>query len=534
MNFKRAIFTLGGFTLLSRATGFLRDVMAANILGTGMAADAFFVALRLPNLFRRLFAEGAFTISFVPLFTTALKENETEAREFASQAMAILMAALIPFTVLMMLGMNPVMHLITPGYASDPVKFALAVDLARITFPYLMLISLAALLGSILNALGRFGPYAAAPIAFNIVQLLALFIWNSSEVEAATAQAWAVTVSGGVQLVWLIISAKRAGWVLKMYWPRFTPRIIKLLRLVGPGALGAGVMQVNIFIDMVLASKLPSGAVSYLSYADRMYQLPVGVIGIAIGTALLPSLSRTLREAGHTEAITEQNRAMEFGLYLGLPAAVFLALIPVPILATMYERGAFTSADSQMVAYAVMAYAIAVPAYMVSKVLTVAFYAREDTRSPFLISLRTVVVNTLSSICFMGAFIYFGHREIAFASLALATSLTAWLNVYLLARRLKEQGHFELDAIFRHKLPRLLLCAGGMAVVLFAAHWALSPAFSKGLLLRVVALGAMGGLAALVYFMLAHVTGVQRLDDLKRLLTRRRSDSSPPPMAPEP
>lgn len=535
MSFKRAFFTIGGFTLLSRCTGFVRDLMAANVLGAGMAADAFFVALRLPNLFRRLFAEGAFTISFVPLFSAALKDSQSEARQFAEEALAMLMVALLPFTLFMMLIMPWFMHIITPGYASDPVKFALAVDLSQITFPYLMLISLSSLLGSILNAIGRFAPYAAAPIAFNLIQIVALLGWNENEIVAAHAQAWAITISGAVQLLWLAISAWRAGWAIRWRLPRMTERVRRLLRLIGPGALGGGVMQVNIFIDMVLASLLPAGAVSYLAYADRLYQLPVGVIGIAIGTALLPSLSRTVREGIAGKAIGEQNRAIEFGLYLGLPSAVGLALLAEPILAVMYERGAFTAEASHFTAWAVAAYALAIPAYMISKVLTVAFYAREDTKSPFLISLRTVVVNTIAAFCFIQLFTHMGYLTIAHAGIALATALTAWLNVLLLAQRLKSHGHFAVDATLLARSLRIVASAATMGVALWLMAGALQPYFrGHAVYIEVAALSFAVAAGAIIYFGMAHVTGAQRLDEVARLLRRRSKDTgAPPPEAAE-
>lgn len=522
MTFRKAFFTVGGLTMLSRVTGFLRDVMAANILGAGAAADAFFVALRLPNLFRRLFAEGAFSISFVPLFTGALKEGKDDARAFAEQALAGLLLVLVPFTLLMILIMPWFMHVITPGYADEPEKFALAVRLSQITFPYLMLISLAALLGSMLNAVGKFAPYAIAPVAFNLTQLVALFIWRENDLEAAVAQAWAVTVSGGIQLIWLIYAARRAGWRLRLIRPRLTPKMRRLLQLIGPGALGAGVIQVNIFIDMVLASLLPSGAVSYLSYAERLYQLPIGVIGIAVGTALLPILSNTLRTAPPEKAHDEQNRALEFGLYLALPAAVALVVIPVPILTVLFQRGAFDATVTYYTAWAGATYALAIPAYTINKVLTVAYYAREDTRSPFLVSLQTVGLNTGLSLLLVLSLRHSAYADIAHAGLALATTTTAWINAYLLARGLRRRGHFVPDAAFRTRILGTALSGLGMAVVLWlGARW-LDPLFHTTLPIEIMALAGLAGAGTLTYFALAHITGAQRLDEAKALLRRRR------------
>lgn len=549
MTFKRAFFTVGGWTLVSRFTGFIRDVVAANILGAGMAADAFFIALRLPNLFRRLFAEGAFTISFVPLFTGTLKEGTAEARHFAEEALSVLVATLLVFTLVMMMGMPLLMHVITPGYADEPEKFALAVNLSQITFPYLLLVSLAALLGSILNALGRFGPYAASPTAFNLVQIGALWVCNQNEIVAATGQAWAITISGAVQLLWLALSLRRAGWGLTLRWPAFTPRIKRLLQLIGPGALGAGAMQINIFIDMVLASLLPAGAISFLSYADRLYQLPIGVIGIAMGTALLPILSHVLREEGNLAALKEQNRALEFSLYLGVPSAVGIGLIPVLIIQTLYQGGAFTADATASTALAVSAFALAIPAYMISKVLTAAFYAREDTKTPFSISLKTIVINSCVSFSAVTLMMKTGHGAIAHVGIALATATTAWLNTFLLARALHRRSCLLIDAQLKQTIGRILLCALAMAVLLLLGREALSvywPAESQVALqgsvrtffaevglphllalpllftLRVLPLAVLGSVAAVFYLGLAHVSGAQRLDEALQMLRRRR------------
>ena len=309
----------------------------------------------------------------------------------------------------------------------------------------------------------------------------------------------------------------------------------RLLTLIGPGALGAGVMQINLFIDMVLASKLPQGAISYLSYADRLFQLPVGVIGIAIGTALLPLLSHTLREQPKEQALAEQNRAIEFGLYLGLPAAVGLAVIPGPILMVLFERGAFTPEVTAMVALALGAYACAIPAFMVSKVLTVAFYAREDTRSPFIIALRTVLINTLISLGLLGTFVYLGHAQIAHMGLAMSTALTAWINMLLLGHRLRAMGYLVPDALLGRRIGAMVFSVLVMAGILWLGQHALMPHFRSHTLLEVAALGGLIGAAGLIYLALAHFSGAQRLDDVLRLLRRRgpKNHDPSPPLAPE-
>lgn len=524
MAFKRAFFTVGGLTMLSRLTGFVRDVLAANYMGAGMLADAFFIALRLPNLFRRLFAEGAFTISFVPMFTGELQKNKEEAKKFAEEALSVLLAALLPFTAIIMIFMPWIMRVITPGFEGE--KFDLAVSLSQITFPYLLPVSLAALLGGVLNGLGRFAPYAAAPVAFNLVQIIALLFFRETFGTVAHALSWAVTLSGVVQLVWMAFSARRAGFSLSIRLPRLTPRIKKLLRLIGPGAMGAGVMQINIFIDMVLASLLPTGAVSYLAYADRLYQLPIGVIGIAIGTALLPFLSQAVREDG-PRALSEQNRAIEFGLYLGVPAAVAFALIAEPIMAVLFERGAFTPEVTRATAWALAAYALSIPAYMVNRVLTTAFYAREDTRTPFRISLKTVIVNIVISFAAIQFFLRTDQAEHGYIALALATALTAWLNLALLARALIKKGHFAADAALRKTLAGIGISAAVMAVVLIVLSDLLWGYFRSSTVPELLALGVLIGAGGAVYLALAHITGAQRLDHVLKLLKRK---SGPPPL----
>jgi len=306
-----------------------------------------------------------------------------------------------------------------------------------------------------------------------------------------------------------------------------------LLVLIGPGALGAGVTQVNIFIDMVLASLLPAGAVSYLAYSERLFQLPIGVIGIAVGTALLPILSHVVRTAEPAKAHDEQNRAIEFGLWLALPAAVALVVIPDAILRVLFERGAFTAEVTYYTAWAVSAYALSIPAYTVSKVLTVAFYAREDTKSPFKISLVTVVLNTLFSLVVITALRHSSHADIAHAGLALSTGITAWLNVALLVRRLKRAGYFAADRDFMQRIAGVAASGAAMGLVLWGGVRLLDPWLHGILPVKAAALGGLIAVAAVVYLALAHITGAQRLDEVKKLLRRRQPKDATPPSAPE-
>ncbi|NJM33636.1 MAG: murein biosynthesis integral membrane protein MurJ, partial [Rhodomicrobium sp.] len=330
MKLYRSIATVSGFTAISRLLGFVRDMLIAAVLGAGLVADAFFVAFRLPNLFRSLFAEGAFNSAFVPLFTKRLKEDGMEtARRFAEEALAVLLFALLFVTIAAEIAMPWLVSFIAPGFADNPEKFDLAVLLTRITFPYLFCMSLTALSAGLLNAMGRFAAAAAAPILLNVITIGAMILAASfhlyNQPEAAMILAWAVTVAGFTQLALLAIMARRQGMDLGFRIPRLTPGVRRLFTLAGPGVVTAGITQINLFIGTMIAS-LAEGAVSYLYYADRINQLPLGIVGIAIGVVLLPELSQKLAADNPGSAMHSHNRALEFALLLTLPAAAALVI----------------------------------------------------------------------------------------------------------------------------------------------------------------------------------------------------------------
>ncbi|HEY0420398.1 MAG TPA: murein biosynthesis integral membrane protein MurJ, partial [Acetobacteraceae bacterium] len=384
----RKIASVGGLTLVSRMLGFLRDVLTAAVLGAGPVADAFFVAFRLPNHFRSLFAEGAFNAAFVPMFSQVLVgDGRSAARRFAEQILAVLVPTLLGLTVLFMAIMPWFMHLFAPGFADEPTKFDLAVHFTRITFPYLLFISLVSLQGAMLNGLNRFGAAAAAPILLNLSLIGALVVLTPllhryGGAAAGHAQAWGVFIAGLVQFFYLAWDCHRAGMSLRLPMPRLTPQVKAFLRVLGPAALGAGVVQINLFFDTLIASLLPSGAVSYLYYADRINQLPLGVIGVAVGTVLLPEMSRALKRADAAGALESQNRAMELSLLLTLPAAAAFMTAALPIMTVLFQRGAFGPADAAASAHALVAYAVGLPAFVLIKSLLPGFHARSDTRTP--------------------------------------------------------------------------------------------------------------------------------------------------------
>ena len=515
----RAIATVGGLTLVSRVAGFVRDVLMAAILGAGPIADAFFVALKLPNLFRRLFAEGAFNVSFVPLYSAELQtRGDGAADRFAETALAWMVAVLLPLTVLALVGMPGIVLVIAPGFADDPARYDAAVTFARITFPYLLLMSLTALLGGILNARDRFAPFASAPILFNLTLIGGLLLAAPHLATAGHALSYAVAASGAVQLLWLAAWAQRAGVRLRLRLPRWTPRFRRLLRNMAPGALGAGVMQVNLFFDILLASLLPAGAISYLYWADRLYQLPLGVIGIAIGTALLPLMSRQIADeaAGGDPGAARrtQNRAIEYGLMLSLPAAFALVAIPGPILAVLFERGAFDAETTLQTAAALSAYALGIPAYVLVKVLSTAFFARQDTTTP----VRIAIVCTVLNIALSFGLIW----VIAHMGIALATALTAWLNVGLLIRAQRRRDAWHPDARVRYRAPRLTLAALAMALAVLTLARLLAPQLDGTLAVQIPTLLLIVAAGAIVYALAGLAMGAVALADLRGLARRRR------------
>lgn len=503
--------------MLSRIAGFVRDALTATFLGAGFHADAFFVAQRLPNLFRSLFAEGAFSAAFVPLYTKENEKNGDEAAQrFAGEALALLIAILTPFTIVVMLAMPWVIRLMAPGFHDEPEKFALAVQYSTITFPYLLLISITALQSGVLNARGRFGPGAAAPIMLNIVLIVALYLTTFLEWPVGLTLAYATTLSGAVQAVWLAISCWRARATIPLVMPHLTKSAKRLFKQIGPGAVGAGAAQINLLMTTILASLLPTGAVSYLYYADRLNQLPLGIIGIAVATTLLPFLSRH-ESNGESEKVTHYiSRAIEFCLVFGLPAALGLGLAASPIIQTLFEHGAFTHDDTVKTASALGAYALGVPAFLLAKIFASRFFSREDTKTPVRIAIFSIGANIVMAVFLMNVW---GH-----VGMALATSCATWLNAVLLFFALNRRGEHLIDAGLKKSFPRLLLSAAVMAAATFFAvsktgHWF----ENTSILIQIQGLIVIIGLSSLSYAVLLQVTGAVRIGQLLRTIKRPKA-----------
>src|SRR5690348_8866212 len=507
----RSVATVGGYTMMSRVLGFVRDMLTAQFLGAGPVADAFFVALRLPNLFRSFFAEGAFSAAFVPIFAGMIaKEGRQPARLFAEEAMAALTTVLFVFVLACEIATPALLHVLAPGFAAEPEKFALTVTLTRITFPYLLFISLVALQGGVLNSLERFAATAATPVLLNLFLIGTLLLVRPVN---GVALSWAVTAAGFAQFVWLMVSCGQAGLPLRFPRPRWTPALRRLVGLMGPGIFGAGVTQLNLVVSTAMASLLPTGAVAYLTYADRLNQLPLAVVGIAVGTAILPPLSRQVRTGDNAGAADTQNRGLELALLLTLPASVALAIAAHPILAVLFQHGKFTAADTAATAPALAAYAAGLPAFVIVKVMAPGFFARQDTKTPVKIAAITMAVNVALTIGL--------GLVLAQTGIALALTTAVWVNALSLAAVLYRRGHFALDQRSRRSLPRILLAALGMGVVLALLDHALRGAFAAPLAIQFAALAALVGGGLLAFAVLAVIFGALDWRELQRRLRRR-------------
>ena len=520
MNLLRNFATVGGATLSSRVLGFIRDMLVAAALGTGPVADAYFVAFRFPNLFRRLFAEGAFNSAFIPLFAKRLEgEGRQSAREFAEQALAGLLFALLTLTAIAEIAMPLLMVVLAPGFAADPAKFDLTVLLTRIAFPYLTFVSLLALYSGVLNGFNRFAAAAFAPTLLNVVLIGALVLIYRFDLAGTEAAGfwltWAVVVGGVAQLAMVVVAAGRLGFVLRLRRPRYTEGMRRLVTLGIPGVVAGGITQINIVIGTMIASMIP-GAVSYLYYADRLYQLPLGVVGIAIGVVLLPELSRRLKGNDAVGVRHTQNRSLEFAMVLTLPSAVALAVAATPIVQVLFERGAFSPADTDATAKALAAFAAGLPAFVLIKVFSPGFFAREDTRTPMLFAAVGVAVNVVASLAL---FPFFAH-----VGIAVATTLSGWVNAALLYWTLRRRGQWTFDAALARRLPRILLASVLMGLIVWFAGRLADPWLARDMVLslRALALGLIVTLGMASFFAIAYLTGAIDPAMLKKLLGRNQ------------
>lgn len=520
MSLIRNVGTIGGLTLVSRIGGFARDILLARVLGAGGAADAWQLAFQLPNLFRRLFAEGAFASAFVPLFNRHMAEGDSAARRFAGEVLAVLLPILVLFGAAMMLAMPWVLW----GFANEDLRgdaamFDLAVMMGRIAFPYLMFMSLATLVAAILNSLSRFAAAAAAPILLNICLLVAL-VWGafqpvSEATKAATGigLAIAVSVSGVLQLVWLYWFMRRAGFHIPRLTPQITARVKEMGVLIVPAVFGAGVYQISRFIDLAFFRGLPDGSLTYMAMADRWNQLPLGVIGIALGTAVLPALSRFIAQKEDDEAVRLQANAIELALLLTLPCAVALFISGDAFVKAFMEGQAFTAEDARVTGMVTSALVLGLPAYVLVKVLTPNFFARRDTKTPVYTAAASLVVTVALNFALI--------PSLGVVGLALAGAAGAWVNIALLGAILARRGFFRLPLRVVGRIARIALASALMGAGLYVLLQAIGHWLDGSRGERLAVIGAIGVVSLVTYGAASVVLGVLDKATIQRLLRRQ-------------
>jgi putative peptidoglycan lipid II flippase len=517
MNLWKATGTIGGLTMVSRILGFAREMIFARVMGASGAADAFALAFIIPNLFRRLFGEGAFSAGFVPLFSARLngEGGAEEARRFAEEVLAVFLPVLVLITAVFVIFMPSFVWIQAAGWRDDPAKFELAVQLTRITFPYLIFISLVSLFSGVLNSLTRFTAAAFAPALLNIALIGALLLVRDGGPATAEAMAVAVIVGGILQLGLCWWSTRRAGFSMRLRPPRMTPRVKELLILILPATLGSGIYYISQFFYAFFATSLPEGSLVYLGFADRLNQLPLAIIGSALGTAILPAISRAVDRGEEEGAARTQGQALELAMLLTLPAAVALAVTAGPIVAALFQGGEFNAADAATTALVLSIIVAGLPAYVLIKVLTPGFYARKDMKTPVAIAFAMLIVGVGMNFALI--------PTLGIAALALSTAATAWLNALTLYVILHKRRHFRIDAVLWGRLIRQLLAAIAMAAALYFVREQLSGFFAGSTGRRLIGVGALVSVGGLVYFAVAWTIGAMNKEDILILLRKKKA-----------
>lgn len=517
MNLLKAGGTIGGLTLVSRILGFAREMVFARVMGATSAAEVFIWAFQLPNLLRRLLGEGAFSQGFVPLFARRIgKDGDlADAKRFAEEVQAVFLPVLVLITLVFVIAMPAVVIAVaSERWTGDPEKFEFTVLLTRITFPYLIFISMVSLFSGILNSLSRFVAAAFAPALLNIALLGALLLVPQGGWATALALSWSVLVGGVMQLALCVVAARRAGVRLKLLPPRMTPRVKELLILILPATIGAGGYYISQLFYAYFATRLPEGSFVYLSQADRLNQLPLALVGSAIGTAILPAISRHIGLGEERQAATIQGRATELAMLLTIPAAIALAVAAEPIMTVLFEGGRFTAADAAVSALVLAILVTGLPAYVMIKVLAPGFYARKDMKTPVMITLTSLALGVAANFLFI--------EEVGIAILPMTTSAAAWLNAVALYVLLVMRGHFRVEGWLAVRLAKQVGAAAAMGVTIWLIGGLLDGYFAGSVGQRLVGTAALIGAGAAVYFALAWVTGGMDKEDLLVLLRRKR------------
>ncbi len=512
MSLLKNVGTIGGLTMVSRVAGMAREMIFARVLGANAVTDAWFQAFIIPNVFRRLFAEGAFSAAFVPMFSKRLHGKDgvagadglEEARSFSADVLSVFLPVLIALTAIFLIAMPAVIWLLAEK-PIDPAQFAISVDFARIMFPYIVLVSLVTLFTGMLNSVSRFAPGASFPIILNLVLIGALLIgerWMAAGADlrqVAYGIAWAVTGGGVLQLVWLLIWVRVEGFRPRLLWPRLTPEVKRLGIIALPAAIGGGAYQINTLVQLYFLNQLESGAVSYMNYADRLNQLPLGIIGIALSTAILPTLSKFVGSDNREGAARVQSDAIELAMLLTIPAAVALAICATPFVTIIFQGGRFSAADAALTGQVLAMLVAGLPAYVLVKVLVPGFYARTDTRTPVYAALVSLTVFVIFNVVLLD--------EYGVVGVAMASVIGAWLNCTYLYTIMVKRGYYRAPGALLLRVGKQVFAAAIMGAVLWFASDLLSGYYAAGVLAQLFALLALTGSAAAAYFGVAFAIG---------------------------
>ena len=500
MNLLKATGTIGGLTMVSRILGFVRDMIGSRVLGASHANDAFNLAFLLPNIFRRLFAEGAFSSGFVPLFSRRLASGGHEdAQAFSNEILSVFMPTLLLVTVVFEIFMPGFLAIVAAGYKNVPGKFELSVELTMWTFPYMMFISLVALLSGVLNSLTRFAIAAFAPALLNIGLIIALLIAPPNDIETVRYMAIAVLLSGIAQFALCWVAVRRAGIKLHFGRPRMTPAVRELVVLILPATAAAGVYQISQLFYGYFSTLLGEGALTKLAYADRLNQLPLSIIGTALGVAILPAISQALAKNEDDVAADVQARAFDLSMLLTLPATLALAVGAVPIIGALFQGGEYTMEAARTTGHILSILVTGLPAYVLVKVLQPAYYARKDVKTPVLIAVAVLLVSIPANFLLI--------PRMGIYALATVTSTGAWVNFILLLTILAVRGHFRMPGWLVSRVSRQIIAALVMAAALLGVRTLLGDWFFGGVAERGVALMALVGVGGLVYFGVAFLIG---------------------------
>ena len=483
-----------------------------------MLSDVFFAAFRLPNFFRRVFAEGAFNSAFVPIFIEKMHgtKDDLDEKAFVRNVFSLLFYALLFFTIIFQIFMPTFMKILFPGFFTDPEKSNLLISLSRITIFYLIFVSLVSLFSGVLNSLNKFAVPAASPIILNATLIASVFVFGSIVPNYAYALSWGVFVAGILQFLWMFFFTAKAGFLVYPNIPKINSDIKKFFRKLLPGIIGANVMQINLLVDSVFASMI-TGAVSYLYYADRINQLPLAMIGIAIGIALLPALSRKIKSNELEEANKLQNMALEVGLILVIPATLALTVLAYPIISTLFERGAFTASESYFVSHALMFYSFGLPSYVLVKVMEPAFFSRGDTKTPMNIAFVCLFNNAALNVIFFA-------MEFGYIGIVLASVTSSYFNLILLISNLIKKKHFRFEKNFVKKFILILIPAIIMAIALYLLRELFAKSDHFNIIIELIVMITSG---LIVYFTSAYFSGSLNILLKSHLLKRKKNDAIP-------